>query len=135
LLHVQRSGNSWQLAGSLDAEGGRALLRAIGERPADVRIDGSQLRRIDGAGLTALAVARQQCRADGHTFAVTEVAPDALQDLRVGVRLLDLFASPGTHAAVDARGDGGGPSDGGPARGTHRTFHFQLRRRHDGTER
>ena len=93
MLDVHRSGSSWQLGGSLDAEGGRVLLREIEAWSADVTIDGSGLQRIDGAGLTALAVARQQCRAHGRTFAVTEVAPDALRDLRVGVHLLELFGT------------------------------------------
>jgi ABC-type transporter Mla MlaB component len=113
VLDVHHSGNSWQLQGSLDSEGGRALLREIDAWRADVRIDGSGLERIDGAGLTALAVARQRCRADGRTFAVTEVAPDALRDLRVGVRLLELF--------------------GAPAPDAHARAHHQTRPRQDGT--
>jgi anti-anti-sigma regulatory factor len=96
----------------LDAEGGRALLRAVEQCHTDVCIDGSALQRIDGAGLTALAVARQHCRAEGHTFAVTEVARGALRDLRVGGRLLELFATPSAP-------------DIDPLR--------HLRRRHDGT--
>src|SRR5689334_25285668 len=98
---MHRSGNSWQLAGSLDDEGGRALLREIERWRADVRIDGSGLQRIDGAGLTALAVARLRCRADGRRFAVTEIAPDALRDLRVGAGLLELFGPP-DHESDDA---------------------------------
>jgi ABC-type transporter Mla MlaB component len=94
VLDVHRSGSTWQLGGSLDAEGGRALLRAMTHWSADVRIDGSRLQKIDGAGLTALAVARQRCRADGHTFALTAVAPEALRDLRVGSHLVELFGAP-----------------------------------------
>jgi ABC-type transporter Mla MlaB component len=125
LLDVHRSGNSWQLAGSLDAEGGRALLREIERWRADVRIDGSRLQRIDGAGLTALAVARQQCRAEGRTFAVIEVAPGALRDLRVGSHLLELF------------GAGGAPADDDPELESHRAFHPHVhqRLRHDGKAR
>jgi anti-anti-sigma regulatory factor len=133
LLDVQRSGTSWQLAGSLDAAGGRALLHAVEQYGDDVRIDGSQLQRIDGAGLTALAVARQQCRAGGHTFAVTEVAADALRDLRVGGRFLELFAVP-TAPVVAPRHDAA-PSSDEPDRGAHRALPFHLRRRHHGTER
>ena len=114
VLDLHRSGTAWQLAGSLDAEGGRTLLREIEQAGADVRIDGSGLQRIDGAGLTALAVARQWCRSDGHTFAVTEVAPDALRELRIGTRLLELF----------------GPTGPEDPDATH--FHV---RRHDGTAR
>jgi anti-anti-sigma regulatory factor len=137
LLDVQRCGTSWQLAGSLDAAGGRTLLHAVEQSGDDVRIDGSQLQRIDGAGLTALAVARLQCRAGGHTFAVTEVATDALRDLRVGGRVggrfLELFAAP-TASVAPPRRDGT-PSCDEPDRGAHRAFPFHLRRRHHGTER
>jgi ABC-type transporter Mla MlaB component len=113
VLDVHRSGTTWQLAGSLDADGGRALLREIEQARADVLMDGSGLQRIDGAGLTALAVARLRCRANGHTFAVTEIAPEALRELRVGPRLLELF---GPTPARDAR-----------------NARFLVRRRHDGT--
>lgn len=137
---MQRSGNFWQLAGSLDAEGGRALLREIDEWRADVRIDGSNLQRIDGAGLTALAVARQRCRAEGRTFAVTEVAPDALRELRVGMRLLELFGPTRPDTPAASSRDGGTPhvaAAAGAESATpgHRALHFHLRRRHDGTAR
>jgi ABC-type transporter Mla MlaB component len=118
----------------LDAAGGRALLHAVQQFGDDVRIDGSHLQRIDGAGLTALAVARQQCRAGGRTFAVTGVAADALRDLRVRGRLLELFAAPAVPAVDQLRHDDT-PSTDEPDRGPHRAFPFHLRRRHDGTRR
>jgi ABC-type transporter Mla MlaB component len=131
---MHRSGNSWQLAGSLDADGGYALLREIQRGQADVHIDGSRLQRIDGAGLTALAVARQRCRAEGRAFAVTEVAPQALRDLRVGDRLLELFgpSSPEPLADEPDRVERAQAGDAAASR-AHRTFHLHLRRRHDGT--
>jgi hypothetical protein len=118
----------------LDAAGGRALLRAVEQFGDDVRIDGSHLQRIDGAGLTALAVARQQCRAEGHTFAVTQVAADALRDLRVGGRFLELFAAP-TAPVVDPLRHDDAPGSDEPDGGPHRASPFHLRRRHDGTRR
>jgi ABC-type transporter Mla MlaB component len=138
VLDVHHSGNSWQLAGSLDADGGIALLREVERWRADVRIDASRVQRIDGAGLTALAVARQQCRADGHTFAVTEVAPDALRELRVGARLLELFGPPGVETGAASPDVEAVPEHDEPAsrarRAQQRRF-LHLRRRHDGTTR
>ena len=144
MLDVHRSGNSWWLAGSLDAEGGSALLRELRDAPNDVRIDGSGLQQIDGAGLTALAIARQECRAVGRTFAVVEVAPDALRHLRVGDRLLELFGPPhaDTPTAEPAPPDdpdhaAPGHAESAHQRGSHRSLHvhLHLRRRHDGTPR
>jgi ABC-type transporter Mla MlaB component len=94
MLTVHRSGTSWYLEGALDAKGGAALLREVNSAHADVRIDGSHLQLIDGAGLTALAVARCECRTEGREFAVTAVPPAAVHQLRVGARLVALFGPP-----------------------------------------
>ncbi len=130
---MQRSGNVWQLAGSLDAESGRALLNELTEARADVCIDGSGLQRIDGAGLTALAVARQRCRADGRTFALTEVAPDAFRELRIGRHLLELFGPERSDPRADSSRVAHAPA-AQPDAGAYRARHFHFRR-HDGTAR
>lgn len=93
MLDVQRTGTALALRGLLDAEGGRFLLRALATVDGDVRIDGSGLERIDGAGLTALVLARRQCLADGCDFELVAVAPAALQGLRAGQHLRDLLAA------------------------------------------
>jgi anti-anti-sigma regulatory factor len=134
VFDMQRSGNVWQLAGSLDAESGRALLSEITRAGADVCIDGSGLQRIDGAGLTALAVARLRCRADGRAFALTEVASDASRELRVGTQLLELFAPRRSDAHEDGSSAVHEPVARPDAR-ARRVHHFHFHRRHDGTTR
>jgi anti-anti-sigma regulatory factor len=99
MFDVRRDGTRIEIRGALDAEGGSALLREVGRTDSDVSVDGSGLERIDGAGLTALAVARIECRARGRSFAVTSVAPDAVRGLRAGRLLPLLFAEPMSELA------------------------------------
>jgi ABC-type transporter Mla MlaB component len=65
--------------------------RAVDSERGPVRVDASRVARIDAAGLTALAVARSRCRADGRTFSLTRFAPEALRGLRVRDDVLTLF--------------------------------------------
>jgi anti-anti-sigma regulatory factor len=99
MFDVRRDGTLIEIRGALDAEGGSALLREVSSTDSDVSVDGSGLERIDGAGLTALAVARSECRARGRIFAVTTVARDAVRGLRAGQLLPSLFAAPISESA------------------------------------
>ncbi len=101
MLEVRRDGAHLEIRGELDAEGGRRLLEAIVGADGDVRVDGSGLEHIDGAGLTALAVARCRCRAEGRVFELTTLASDAANGLRAARLLPRLFAAP-TPAIADA---------------------------------
>jgi anti-anti-sigma regulatory factor len=94
MLEVRRDGAQLEIRGELDAEGGRRLLEAIVGADGDVRVDGSGLEHIDGAGLTALAVARCRFRAEGRVFEVTTLATDAASGLRAARVLPRLFAAP-----------------------------------------
>jgi anti-anti-sigma regulatory factor len=94
MLQVRAVDTGLTMTGALDHDGGRELLRAIAALAGDIRVDASQVQRIDGAGLTALAVARNRCRADGRAFVLTAVAPEAVQGLRIGDHLGALFAAP-----------------------------------------
>jgi len=94
MLQVRPVDSGLAVIGALDHDGGRALLSAIATVPGDIRVDASQVQRIDGAGLTALAVARNRCRADGRAFVLTAIAPEAVEGLRVGDHLTALFAAP-----------------------------------------
>jgi anti-anti-sigma regulatory factor len=92
MLDVRRNGTVFEVTGSLDDDGGRRLLALVATCEGDVRIDGSRLDRIDGAGLTALVLASRQCRADGREFELVTVAPTAVSGLRAGRQLPSLFA-------------------------------------------
>jgi ABC-type transporter Mla MlaB component len=95
MLEVRPVDSGLAVSGALDHDGGRVLLSAIASVPGDVRVDASQVQRIDGAGLTALAIARNRCRADGRAFVLTAIAPEAVKGLRIGDHLASLFAAPG----------------------------------------
>jgi anti-anti-sigma regulatory factor len=98
MLEVRRDGAHLEIRGALDAEGGRRLLEAVVGADGDVQIDGSGLEHIDAAGLTALAVARCRCRAEGRVFEVTTLATDAASGLRAARVLPVLFAAPAPRA-------------------------------------
>jgi anti-anti-sigma regulatory factor len=93
MLDVRTVDSELEMSGALDDEGGRELLRVIATMPGDVRIDASGVQRVDGAGLTALAIARQQCLADGRSFVLTSIAPEAVRGLRVADQLAELFGA------------------------------------------
>jgi anti-anti-sigma regulatory factor len=116
MFDVRRDGSRIEIRGALDAEGGSALLREVGSTESDVSVDGSGLERIDGAGLTALAVARIECRARGRNFAVTTVAPDALRGLRAARLPPLLLAPPISESAEPDPGEVESPSSDPPAR-------------------
>jgi ABC-type transporter Mla MlaB component len=121
MFDVRRDGARIEVRGALDAEGGSALLREVVSTDSDVSVDGSRLERIDGAGLTALAVARSECRARGRNFAVTTVAPDALRGLRAGHVLPRLFAAPSSESDEPTEAaEVESPSPDPPARGPGR---------------
>jgi anti-anti-sigma regulatory factor len=113
MLDVRREGAQIEVRGALDAEGGTTLLREVVSADGDVNVDGSGLERIDGAGLTALAIARSECRARGRRFAVTMVAPDAVRGLRARRLFALLFAVPAADSVELS--DASGPEDVGPA--------------------
>src|SRR5690349_21564285 len=102
MLQVRPVDSGFAVSGALDHDGGRVLLSAIASVPGDVRVDASQVQRIDGAGLTALAIARNRCRADGRAFVLTAIAPEAVEGLRIGEHLTALFAAP--HPETPASG-------------------------------
>jgi anti-anti-sigma regulatory factor len=91
VFDVRRTDSCLLVEGNLDSEGAQTFLLAVASERGPVRVDASRVARIDAAGLTALAVARSRCRAEGRTFALTRVAPDAVRGLRVGDDVLRLF--------------------------------------------
>lgn len=91
MIAVRHTNSCLQIEGSLDGEGAHEFLRAVELEPGPVRVDASRVARIDAAGLTALAVARSRCRAEGRTFALTRVAPEAIRGLRVRDDVLRIF--------------------------------------------
>jgi ABC-type transporter Mla MlaB component len=94
MLDVRHTDSHLLVKGALDREGAATFLRAVASATGDVQVDASRLERIDGAGLTALAIARLQCRAEGRAFALTRLAPDAVRGLRARDEMLTLFATP-----------------------------------------
>src|SRR5262249_53390810 len=103
MLDVQRDGAVFELSGALDAEGSFTLLREVRSSDGDVRIDASGLQSLDGAGLTALAVARCHCRAAGRRFEVTTVPPIAIRNLRARQVVPQLFGPPPEPAPPPSR--------------------------------
>ena len=94
MLDLRYMDSHLEMTGDLDHEGGLALLRAVASTAGDLRVDASRVQRVDGAGLTALAVARQRCRVEGRAFVVTAIAPEAVRGLRARDHLLTLFTPP-----------------------------------------
>jgi anti-anti-sigma regulatory factor len=140
MLEVRTVDSELEMRGALDHDGGRQLLRVIGEIDGDVRIDASQVQRMDGAGLTALAIARQECLANGRSFVLTRIAPEAVRGLRVGEQVAELFGEPQPSAADDGgagdavRQTSDGTTDGAwPAGARSRRFRIPFHlHRHDG---
>jgi anti-anti-sigma regulatory factor len=104
VLEVHPHGSVLEVSGSLDAEGARQFLAAVQRIDGDVQVDGSGLRTVDGAGLTALVEARQMCRERDARFAVLALPPDAVSRLRARRQLSRLFA-PDAHDAPDPAGE------------------------------
>ena len=102
MLDVHTDGSVFVVSGSLDAEGAPRFLEAVRRTDGDVRVDGSRLQRLDGAGLTALVVARRVCRERGRELVVISVSPEALRRLRARGEILRLFARPVVAAATRA---------------------------------
>jgi anti-anti-sigma regulatory factor len=100
MLDVHTDGSVFVVSGSLDAEGAPRFLEAVRRTDGDVRVDGSRLQRLDGAGLTALVVARRVCRERGRELVVVSVSPEALRRLRARGEILRLFALPVVAAAT-----------------------------------
>ena len=135
MLQVRPVESGLAVAGALDHDGGRQLLRALAAVPGDIVLDASQVHCIDGAGLTALAVARNRCRADGRSFVLTAIAPEAVRGLRIGDRLTSLFAPP-APAGAGGRDEGATPTDTRrppPAPARHRRRISMHRHRHQET--
>ena len=140
MLDVRRTGSVYEVIGSLDDDGGRALLAALRTCDGDVRIDGSGLEAIDGAGFTALVLARRQCRSEGREFELVTVAPMAVSGLRAGRQLPSLFAGPpprrpvaAAAADVPATSDAAGRPQSGDDRSRRRRVfrrHFSSRTTH-----
>jgi anti-anti-sigma regulatory factor len=118
MLDVRTNGSVFEVSGSLDAESAPRFLEAVRRTDGDIRVDGSRLQRLDGAGLTALVVARQVCRERGRELVVVSVPPEALRRLRARREILRLFAQP-VAAPAATRADE--PHDAlSPARGRTR---------------
>jgi ABC-type transporter Mla MlaB component len=133
MLNVRHVDSQLEVRGALDGDGARMFLAAVASARGDVQVDASGVDRIDGAGLTALAVARLECRAAGRTFAVTCVAPDAVRGLRTRDNVLRLFATPPTPSepALPSVLDAGTEPVSHPRRGLR--FRSRMIHRHDGT--
>ena len=102
MLEVHPRGSVLEIAGSLDEEGAREFLAAVQRVDGDVQVDGSRLREIDGAGLTALVIARQMCRERHASFEIVRLAPDAVSHLRARRQLPRLFAATAPEHAPEA---------------------------------
>ena len=100
MLDVRTNGPVFEVSGSLDADTAPRFLDAVRRTDGDVRVDGSRLQRLDGAGLTALVVARRVCRERGRELVVVSVSPEALRRLRARREILRLFAQPADAAAA-----------------------------------
>ena len=130
MLDVRTNGPVFEVSGSLDADTAPRFLEAIRRTDGDVRVNGSRLQRLDGAGLTALVVARRVCRERGRELVVVSVSPEALRRLRARREILRLFAQP-VDAAAAPRGDEP-DDDPSPARartGQRSVLSQRLRRR------
>lgn len=118
MLDVRTNGSVFEVSGSLDAESAPRFLEAVRRTDGDIRVDGSRLQRLDGAGLTALVVARRVCREHGRELVVVSVPPEALRRLRARREILRLFAQP---VAAPAATHADEPHDAlSPARGRTR---------------
>jgi ABC-type transporter Mla MlaB component len=98
MIEVRLDGTRLEVRGSLDAEGAVRFLDAVKHAHSDLHVDGSGLQELDGAGLTALMVARRACHDRGHSFTVLTLAPNAVRHLRCRRALLRMFASAGVTA-------------------------------------
>jgi anti-anti-sigma regulatory factor len=101
MLDVRTNGLLFEVSGSLDADGATQFLEAVRRANGDVRVDCSRLQRLDGAGLTALVVARQVCRDRGRELVVVSVPPEALRRLRARREVVRLFSPPDDATAAE----------------------------------
>jgi anti-anti-sigma factor len=101
MLDVRTNGSVFEVSGSLDADGAPRFLEAVRRTDGDVRVDCSRLQHLDGAGLTALVVARQVCRDRGRELVVVSVPPEALRRLRARREVLQLFSAPDDANAAE----------------------------------
>jgi anti-anti-sigma regulatory factor len=93
MFTLQATNRGLAASGALDAQGARILLDVLRHTHDDVWLDASRIHRLDGAGLTALAVVRSECRSEGREFVVSALPPEACRDLRVGTTACRLFAA------------------------------------------
>jgi len=105
MLDLRTDGSVFVVSGSLDAESAPRFLDAVRRTDGDVRVDGSRLQRLDGAGLTALVVARRVCRERGRELVVVSVSPEALRRLRARREILRLFGQPVVAATATGADD------------------------------
>jgi ABC-type transporter Mla MlaB component/hemerythrin superfamily protein len=75
MLDVRTNGPVFEVSGSLDADTAPRFPEAVRRTDGDIRVDGSRLQRLDGAGLTALVVARRVRRERGRELVVVSVSP------------------------------------------------------------
>jgi anti-anti-sigma regulatory factor len=132
MLDVRRNGPVFEVSGSLDADGAPRFLEEVRRTDGDVRVDGSRLQRLDGAGLTALVVARQVCRERGRELVVVSVPPEALRRLRARRELVQLFSppiDPETSEHTEQSVDEPPPSPTTAPPPTRRRFFRRLHRR------
>jgi anti-anti-sigma regulatory factor len=105
MLDVRANGSVFVVSGSLDAETAPRFLEAVRRADGDVRVDGSRLPRLDGAGLTALVVARRMCRERGRELVVVPVSPEARRGLRARREILRRFGQPVVAATATCADD------------------------------
>ena len=93
MIDVRVDGVRLEVRGSLDAEGASRFLDAVLRAGRDLQVDASGLEELDGAGLTALVVARRACREHGHSFVLVGIGADAARHLRARHDLTRLFGA------------------------------------------
>jgi anti-anti-sigma regulatory factor len=127
VLEIHSHGSVLEVTGSLDAEGARQFLAAVRRLDGDIRVDGSGLRAVDGAGLTALVEARRMCRERDATFAVLELPADAVRHLRARRQLPRLFGPDAPEASSAAPTPLVGTPESAPAPAPPRRRRFTFR--------
>jgi anti-anti-sigma regulatory factor len=102
VIDVKVDGLRLELRGSLDADGASEFLNAVVRAGRDLQVDASGLDELDGAGLTALVLARRACREHGHSFVLVGLGPDAARRLRARHDLARLFGAQDPAPSIDS---------------------------------
>jgi ABC-type transporter Mla MlaB component len=88
MLDVRTNGPVFEVSGSLDADTAPRFPEAVRRTDGDIRVDGSRLQRLDGAGLTALVVARRGAPGARAGARRRLGVPEALRRLRARREIL-----------------------------------------------